>query len=155
MRPLRAKLADQHYVVGEQYMLEPILERSMASHRHYFAVVRDAWRNLREEDAERFLTDDALRYYALIRTGWRDERSLVLSSNAEALRVAAFMRPANPYAVILVREKVVVEYVAKTQSIKGMGKDDFNKSKTDVLDFLAAMLGTTTQALAQNAETVA
>lgn len=151
MRPLSRAAADQYYCIGEVYLLEPLQERSMASHRHYFAVVREAWRNLREEDAERFMTDDALRYYALIRTGWRDERSLVLASNAEAIRVASFMRPLDPYAVVLVRENVVIEYRAKTQSIRGMGKDDFTKSKSDVLDFLAGMLGTETETLRANA----
>lgn len=155
MVPKRPKLADAYYVIGEDYTLVEHEESSTRSRNHYFASVHDAWLNLSDADTARWPSDDHLRKYALIRTGFRDERSIPLASRAEALRVAAFMRPMDEYAVILVQETVVTVYTAKTQKRAAMGAEKFQASKTAVLDFLAAMLGTTTQALAQNAETVA
>lgn len=155
MRPKVPRLADKHFVVGLEYMLVPHEERSMRSHRFYFASVNEAWKNLPEDMAERFATPDALRKWALIKAGYRDERSIVASSKAEALRIAAFIRPMDEYAVVVVREAVVTVYEAKSQSVKAMGKAEFGTSKEKVLDILSAMIGTSRDALTANAETAA
>src|SRR3546814_9642927 len=55
----------------------------------------------------RFATPDHLRRWALIRAGYRDERSIVCASKAEAQRLAAFIKPMDDYAVVLVSEAVV------------------------------------------------
>jgi hypothetical protein len=101
-RPSRnfARVADRHYVIGEVYSLVTEEQRSHASHAHYFACVRDAWLNLNEHDAERFPTAEALRKFALIKSGYRDERSIVCASKAEAARVAAFIKPMDDYAIV-------------------------------------------------------
>jgi hypothetical protein len=91
-------------------------ERSSASHRHYFAAVYDAWLNLPEIDAERFPTADHLRKYALIRAGYCDTRELVCASKAEAVRVGAFMKPMDPYALVAISGAVVRVYTAKSQA---------------------------------------
>lgn len=152
MRPKVSRLADKHFVVGMEYMLVPHEERSMRSHRFYFASVNEAHKNLPEDMAERYPTADHLRKWALIKAGYRDERSIVAASKAEALRIAAFIRPMDEYAVVTVREAVVTVYEAKSQSTRAMGKAEFGASKEKVLDILAAMIGTSRDALTANAE---
>src|SRR3546814_6543664 len=84
--PAWARRADQHYTVHERYSIAPIEERSQKSHNHYFAAVAEAWKNLPEDVAERFASSEHLRKWALIKAGWRDERTIVCASKAEALR---------------------------------------------------------------------
>src|SRR6185312_13137871 len=129
------KRCDAEFVCGERYFVEPIAPRNMAAHRFYFAALRDAWINLPEDQAERFGSPEALRKYALVMTGFRDERTFVAASKAEAFRLAAFMRPMDDTAVISVREAVVRCWTPKSQSVKAMGKTDFYRSKDDVLAF--------------------
>lgn len=147
-----ARQADRHLVVGQTYTMEVREPRSPASHGHYFASVTDAHENLPEAMADRWATPDHLRRYALIRTGWRDERSIACTSKADALRVAAFIRPMDEYAVVVAHEAVVVVMTAKSQSLKAMGRKDFQASKQAVLDYLATLIGTTSDALARAGE---
>lgn len=143
MRPARgfAALADKQFVVGELYTLdEADPTRSMRSHRHYFAAVYDAWLNLPEGEGQRFPTADHLRKYALIKAGYRDERSIVCSSKAEAVRLGAFVKPMDDYAIVAVSEAVVRVYTAKSQSPRAMGRKVFQESKDAVLGELARMI---------------
>jgi hypothetical protein len=142
-------LANAHYVVGELYRLEAIEERSAVSHRHYFACIHDAWLNIPEHLADRFPTSEALRKFALIKTGYADERSIVCATKAEAQRVAAFVKPMDTYAVVAVSEAVVTVYTAKSQSMKAMGRKVFQESKDAVLGYVADLIGVTPDALAQ------
>lgn len=149
MKPLPnfAKLCDKHFVVGERYKLDSIEERSFVSHRHYFAEVYQAWLNMPEQMTDRFKTPDHLRKFALIKTGYCDERTLVCSSAGEALRVAAFVEPVDEYAIVTITGPVVGIFTAKSQSYKAMGRATFQKSKSDVLEYLASMIGVETSAL--------
>lgn len=142
MEPLRhfVREANTRYVVGETYCMDEIHEASTKSRGHYFALIREGWLNLPDAEAERFPTTEALRKYALIRAGYRDERTIVCASRAEALRVAAFVRPMDPYAVVTVAEAVVRVWTAQSQSRRAMGKADFQASKDAVLAVIAAML---------------
>ena len=147
MRPLRQRLADKHFTVGERYTLVEQHERSAASHAHFFALIAEAHANLPEDQAERFQTSEHLRKYALIKAGFRDERSIACSSKAEAQRVAAFVTPMDGYALVAVKDAVVVVYTAKSQSYRAMGKDDFQRSKEAVLEIVSAMIGVTPKQL--------
>lgn len=153
--PFWARKCDEHFVVGEQYQMVEHQDRSMRSHRHYFACVKDAWDNLPEQLAERFPTSEHLRKYALIRAGYRDERSIVAGSKAEAQRLAAFMKPMDEYAVVIVQEAMVTVYTAKSQSMRAMGKTTFAESKERVLDVLSQMIGTSRDVLEANAAAAA
>ena len=143
MVPRVPKLADAHFVVGEVYTLEERHQRSLQSHSHYFAALTEAWSNLPEEAAERFPTIDHLRKFALIRAGFRDERTFVCASKAEAQRLSAFMKPIDEFALIVSHEATVTVYTAKSQSMKAMGKADFQRSKEAVLDYVASLIGST------------
>lgn len=151
MVPRRKNVACRTYVDQCEYRLAVEEERSSNSHNHYFSALREAWTNLADEDAARFPSVDHLRKRALIKAGYHDERSIVCASKAEAQRVAAFVRPMDEYAIVLVSEAVVRVLTAKSQSTKAMGKDVFQQSKTAVLETIAAMIGTTPEALKSNA----
>lgn len=146
-----ARQADKHFVVGEVYTLEVREERSALSHRHYFASIHEAWQNLPEAIAERFPTPEHLRKFALIRAGCRDERSISCASKAEALRLAAFIRPMDDFAIVVTDGAMVTVYTAKSQSMRAMSKQEFQKSKDAVLDFIAGLIGTKADDLERNA----
>ena len=151
MVPRRKALADKQYVDGQEYRLGVIEERSANSHSHFFAALTKAWKNLPDDLAERFPTPDALRKYALIKAGFYDSSEFACASQAEALRLASFLRPIDEYALIVVKGNAVRRLVAKSQSTKAMGKDDFQQSKTAVLEIVSAMIGVAPKAVAENA----
>lgn len=150
-RPKYGPQADKYYTVGERYLMVPHEDRSIRSHNHFFVSIVEAHANLPEHLAERFPSPDALRKYALIRCGYRDERSIVASSPKEAQEIAAFIRPMDEFAVVVVHDSVVTVYTAKSQSMKAMGKKTFGESKTAVLDFLSRMIGVERDKLEENA----
>lgn len=139
--PLWAKRADAQWVVGERYQVDIRQERSDASHRAYFAAINECWQNLPEDKQAQYPTSEHLRKWALVKAGYRDERSIVCVSPSEARRIAAFIMPIDDYAVVLASDAVVKVYTAKSQSYRAMGKAEFQKSKDAVLDVLAKLLG--------------
>jgi hypothetical protein len=147
--PQFANAAAGQFEAGEYYTLAEVQDRSSASHKHYFACINEAWMNLPEALAQRFPSAEHLRKYALIKAGYRDERSVVCATKAEAARVAAFVKPLDDYAVVIVFECTVTVYTAKSQSLRAMGKDYFQASKDDVLHALADMLGVDVEALSK------
>lgn len=120
----------------------PRVHRSKQSHDHFFAAVAEAFKNLPEDMVVDFASEEHLRKWALIRAGFRDERTIVASSRAEASRIAAFVRPMDAFAVVVVREAAVTVYTAKSQSLRAMGKAEFQRSKDEVLRILADLIGT-------------
>lgn len=152
LRPRYPKMADQYLVIGETYILIEHLERSQASHRHYFVCVNEAFKQLPEQYAGQFANPDSLRKHALIMTGFCDTRSIVCSSKAEAQRLAVFIQPLDPDSVVLVHEAMVQHLTAQSQSMRSMGRDRFSDSKSAVLTYLAEkILGVSEDALTSNA----
>lgn len=141
----------EEYVVGQFYRLDIVTERSQRSHSHYFAALHDAWLNLPDEKALDFPTDQHLRKHALILTGYRNERKLVASSPEEARKIAAFIKPRDEYAIVSVAGNIVIEWTAQSQSRKAMGGPTFQKSKDDVLEFVADLIGVSADTLSANA----
>lgn len=132
--------ADDAYTVGEVYRLDVQEQRSLISHRHYFATLNDIWLSLPEEYGDRIPSADHMRKFALIRTGYRDERSIVCASKAEAARVAAFLKPMDDFAIVVVNEATVTVYTAKSQSHKAMGGKVFQQSKEAVLQYCQGLV---------------
>ena len=139
----RAQFAD-----GKLHEIVEQFERSGPSHRAYFASVREAWKNLPGDLAERYPTPEHLRKRALIKAGYYDCAQIVFPTAKAAQDAAAFMQPMDEYAVIVVKDCVVTRYTAKSQSYRAMGKKEFQESREKVLALLADMLGTTPQDLA-------
>lgn len=150
MVPLRPKQADRQYTVGETYRLGVIEERSHNSHAHFFASLHEAYKNLPEAVSDRFPDEDHFRKHCLIDAGFYDERSFQCASRAEAVRLAAFLTPINSYARIVVHGSLVIERTAKSQSMRAMGKADFQRSKVAVLEIASALVGTSIATLEQN-----
>lgn len=149
--PHWGRQADKHYTVGEILPMAPHEGRSANSHRHYFAAVNEAWQNLPEELAARFPTSEHLRKFALIKAGYRDERTFACASRAEAIRLAAFIRPIDDFAVVECSATVVTVLTAKSQSMRAMGRAEFQKSKDDALAVLAAMIDVAPETLSHEA----
>ena len=133
--------ADKQFVVGQIYLIEAVEERSIRSHNHFFASVAEAWRNLPDNLLALHPSPEHLRKHALIRAGYHESKSIVCSSAAEAQKVAAFIKPDDDYAIVIVRDNVVTRYMAKSQSMKAMGKKEFQASKDAVLDEIAKIIG--------------
>lgn len=145
--------ADQLFTIGERYRLAPIEERSAASHRHYFSAVNEAWANLPEQLAAHYPTAEHLRARALIEAGYCTIADYVCSSRAEAVRWAANLRAeASEYALVVISETVVRVFKPKSQSVKAMGREEFQASKDAVFTALAKMIGVTTAELQNHAE---
>jgi hypothetical protein len=134
---------------GEIVTFERHEERSVATHNHYFACIQTAWDNLPNAE-ERFPTPEALRKWALIRAGYCTEMSVVCDSPEQARTVAAFTGNAEG-SIIVVRDNIVKKYTAKSQSMKAMNKEEFQRSKVDVLDTIAELISVTRKRLEQNA----
>lgn len=151
MVPQYPGVAAKQYTEGEVYALEERQDRSINSHRAYFAQINEAHANLPEHMSERWPTPDHLRRWLLIRAGYHDERSIVVASKAEAQRVAAFVKPLDTYAVVVAKEAVVSVFTAKSQSYKAMGRREFAASRDAVLDALAELIGVERETLAKEA----
>lgn len=147
-----ARQADKDFVIGEVYHMVVEEPRSANSHKHYFAAITEAWRNLPESMDGRFPTADHLRSFALCMTGYRDERHIVCSSRAEALRLAAFIRPMDEFAIVSVDAACVTVWTAKSQNLRAMNKATFQASKTAVLAYLADMLSVPADVLRRQGE---
>jgi hypothetical protein len=139
MVPL-SKRAHAVYVVGERYTLAPHQARSMETHNHYFAALQEIWENLPEELALRYPTAEHMRKLALIHKGYHTNQDFVAASKAEAIRLAAFCRQFDEYALVITKEAVVTVYRPKSQSMRAMGKAEFGKSKQDVLDYCEGLI---------------
>ena len=138
--PRFARKCDELFVIGERYTLEA--QRSERSHRHQFAWLRNAWANLPEKyHLEPWAqSPDHLRKYALIRTGWCNTETYSCESKAEAQRWAVRLRPKDEYSIVIARGTEVMVYTAKSQARGAMKNDDFQASKTAILDYIAGLL---------------
>lgn len=147
--PLHPRRADKYLTVGHRYTLVQHFERSSATHNHEFAWLSEAWQNLPEAMAERWPTPEHLRKWALIRAGYSDSHTITCNSKAEAVRVAAFIRPIDEFAVVILNGTTVTRYTAKSQSRRAMGAADFQRSKELIMDVIAKLIGVKPAALSQ------
>lgn len=131
--------------------------RSMASHRHQFAWIKDAWLNLPEalRDAPWAETPENMRKHALIATGFHQATVIDCGANATARRVRDALLTAciaaHGYAVAQVRGPVVTVWTPESQSYRAMGGDRFKASKAAIMEWIAAQIGVTTDELRRSA----
>jgi len=132
---------------GEVVIVSVERGRSMASHRHQFAWINDAWLNLPEHEAMQPYAETAetLRKHALIACGYHQTYTLDCGGNATAQRVKQALVTAEAgkhgYAIGRVRGPVVTIWTPESQSVRAMGGDRFRESKNAILDWIAAKLG--------------
>jgi hypothetical protein len=155
MIPRSPRMADKTYVVGEVYTLVPHEDRSPASHSHEFAWLKEAWKNLPENLADLYPTPEALRKRALISAGYYDETIVDAGSAAAAIRVAAAFRQIDDFALVIVRGVHVIRRTAKSQSRRAMNKEEFQASKTAIIEIVSGMIGVKPGELANASEAAA
>ena len=148
--PRQRWLFDRMFAEGQEYTIEIHEPRSTKSHNHFHAVVNEAWKNLPEEIAKQHPDADHLRKFALIKTGWSIKRNVVCESIETAHAFAAIAGQLNESAVIVVQGPVVTIAVARSQKTTGTGamnREEFQKSKSDVLDYVASLIGVSSATL--------
>lgn len=152
--------ADREFVVGEVYQMVEQQDRSDASHNHEFAFVAEAWKNL----PERFKIEpwaqspEHLRKYALIRCRFCHTQTFSCSSEAEARRWAANIRPMDEYSLVTFEGPLVYRFTAMSQKRRGIGAMDkatFQASKQAIMDFLDDLIGVERGAAEENARKAA
>lgn len=129
------------YGQGEIITVEEVKERSAKSHRHYFAVINEAWQNLPEGLEDEFPNPESLRKRALIKCGYATLTDLVCANNAEAQKAVAAFTAADPYAFCEISGKAARIWRAESQSVKAMGGKRFTESKERVLHWLSNLIG--------------
>jgi hypothetical protein len=142
--PKQRWLFDRLFAEGQEYTIEIHEPRSNKSHAHFFAVVREAWKNLPEDAGRQHPDPEHLRKWALIKTGWSIKRNVVCETVDMAHQVAAVAGQLDESAVIVVQGTVVTIATARTQKTTGPGamqREEFQKSKQDVLDYVASLIG--------------
>jgi hypothetical protein len=136
-----AKRCDKLFVIGERYAIVEHHERSMASHKHYFSLIAEAWLNLPEKLAGEFPNPESLRKYALITAGYCTGNKIVCRDEDEARAMILLVASMDEYAVCDSKGPVVTIWRAKSQSLKAMGKKDFQISKDKVLNVISQLIG--------------
>lgn len=139
------------YRMGQPLTVFIMQERTERTHNHQFAWLDDALENLPERYSEApwAASPEHLRKYALISTGFFNVKSIATESDAEALRWSEVLRTIDPFSVVAIRGDVVHLFTAQSQSMKAMGKERFQRSKTAILNFVANIIGATPEELAQ------
>lgn len=145
-------LARRQFTDGVVYVLEGFTPASHKERGHYFASIKQAWDNLDDEATARYPTPEHLRKWALVKAGWRQENQTVCDNKEDALRLAAFLRKLDDYAVVVVRENVVSIYIARSQKIGRpedglMTEEEWRRSRDDVLAILSGKIGVTSKTL--------
>ena len=138
---------EEAFGAGEIVVVTVEAERSWRSHKHQFASIRDLWANLPESMSEMPYAKSAetLRKHALIVTGHADCETIDAGSKAAAERVGAYVGSlagrAHGYALTKISGRVVRCYTPHSQSVRAMGAQTFQKSKTDVLEWIEGLIG--------------
>lgn len=144
-------IAGRQYTQGEVYRMAVEEERSGVSHRHYFASVHEAWKNLPHDLAELFPTSEKLRKWVLIKCGYANAQAMVCDTELDAARIAGMLGRMNEDSVVISKGRVMKMYTAKSQSVRSMDKNEFQASKTAVLDYISGMIGVSRETLEENA----
>lgn len=129
------------YGQGEIVTVEEVQERSAKSHRHYFAVIAEAWQHLPEDLADNYPNSETLRKRALIHTGYCSTTDIICASHAEAIKAAAVFTAADPYCFCEFSDRMLRIRRAESQSIKAMGGKKFAESKEKVLHWISNLIG--------------
>lgn len=136
-----AKRCDEQFVIGETYALVEHQERSGATHNHEFAWLKEAWLNLPENIAVDYPSTEHLRKRALIDAGFYHEMAVDAGSNAAAIRVARGFMKQDEFCLAVIEGPIVAVRTAKSQSRRAMSRQEFQASKTAIMEVIAGMLG--------------
>ena len=135
------RLCNEHLTVGEIVRMVEENEQSDKSRSHEFAWLKEAWDSFPDELLDQYPNTEILRKHGLIAKGHCTMKQHVCASVAEAERLAVILKPYDAYAIVRQRGPVVTVYTAVSQSKKAMGAAMFQKSKTDLMEFVGDLLG--------------
>jgi len=150
--PRFRKLCDELYAVHEEYPLVVLRARNMNQHRAYFAALHDAFDNLDERYDGVFPSPEHLREWALCQTEFCVVTHEAYETSADAMRAAKAIRKLAPYAVLSLSGSTLVTKHALSQSVRAMGKEQFEASCKAVLEVVAGMARTTPAQLRKEGE---
>lgn len=145
-------LANRQYHAGTEYVLIDHKGRSEESHRHYFACIRKGWESLPGKYDGKFPSPEALRKRCLVWEGYADQTDHVCEDDEAAAKMITLIRKLDPYAVMTRSGNVLTIWVAQSQDHASMGHEEFQVSKTKVLERIANMCGITLKQLTDNAK---
>jgi len=149
--PRFLRLFHQQWAEGEEVILDVLLQRSMASHNHYFAALHEGFLNLAEEYAQEFDSEEHLRHWCLCKEGFCTSTKWVMNTAEDARQLRKALKEADAATIVGVEGNVATVYHPLSQSMKAMGKDAFEESKKAVLARVASMANTTVTELKKNA----
>lgn len=147
MRPHRPRdqtRARIMYHEGDVYLLDAHDEVSAASRGHYFASLKDAWDSLPDEQLKRFPSVEHLRKWALVRAGYCVDDYRTYGTPEDAKIAARHIRAHSQFGVITVEGNIVLVRTARSQSSREMSREEFQESKTKVLNIVEDLLGVPT-----------
>ena len=137
LRPAQIKCS-----VGEVSAWQAIEHRSNETHRHFFAVVNEAWKSLPEELADDFPNPESLRKWALIKSGFCSETRIAYANNNEAMTLATKAKAMDKYSIVAIDGKAVTIWTADSQRRDAMGRQAFQEAKERALHIISNLLGT-------------
>ena len=136
------------------FILSPDVHASDRSRRHFFACLREAWKNLPENIAHRYPSTEHLRKAALVKAGFRRERHHACPNYKDALELATTFKDVDEFCVTVVHRgttdadpATLSIYTAESQSTFAMKADRFQASKEAVLGLVAGLIGTSVEDL--------
>lgn len=140
--PLSPSSIQDSFTDGEIYYVKVDKKRYMPRHDWFMTLIRESWETLPDDLREKFQSPDILRKRLLISAGYADIRSIVCSTDAEAIRLTAFIgKSLDSYTILSRVGNILVLATAKSQAIDKMDADTFRQSCDDVINYLAALLG--------------
>lgn len=149
MTPTRPEKAMREFEVGRVYALVQHEEISAVSRSHQHAELRDLWKNLPETISHLYPSPQHLRKRALVEGGFYDEEIVDCGTPEVAASVGALTRRHDDFAVIFVRDHLVIVRTAKSQA--KMNRKEFQASKEAVLEICREMVGVSKEVSQANA----
>lgn len=148
--PFIAEAAYRRLWNEQRELIEKLREkqRSIKSHGHYFALVNELWETMPESMSglPYAKSADHFRKHGLISVGYGDTDVMDCGNHQVAIAAAPLVakaaRKSEGYAIVTVRGGLITCTTAQSQTYKAMGKDEFEKSKNLVLDWMHQQLGT-------------
>ena len=137
LHPKRVKLD-----VGAVHGWQMAENRSSQSHRHFFAIINEAWKNLPEDMGDDFPSPEHLRKWALIKAGFCSETRIACANNSEAMTLATKAKAMDKYSIVAIDGKAVTIWTADSQRRDAMGRQAFQEAKERALHIISNLLGT-------------
>jgi hypothetical protein len=109
--------------------------------RRFFAALRDAWANLRDEHRDRFPNAEVMRKHALIAVGWCDVMTVAAGSKSAAPQIANAFKARDQYCIATVRGDVITIYTARSMARRALLKKEFGQVADRVFSWVHEQTG--------------